>query len=464
LIRFLKINDIYRLLVLAIFFSLARLLIFFTGDHPLTQLEKRYFITAKAVAQGKLLYKDVWETCEPLSVLLTFLMPNDISLFTIFSFWINVILVVTNAVLLNGILQKNDVMSDKTHFPAFFSLLFTLTFRELNVLSPALTASFFLLLVLNSFLAYLKKEETTKMYQSGFYLGIATLFYLPTILFFLFLLASITLFTRSTGKAYLSLLLGLVFPWLCLSVFFYWLDGSDEMWHILSKKYFSLSYSYLSWKESIYTLSIPLVVFLVGVFYSLNTAKSEINYQSVCRRFLILWFFAGISVFCISPIKSNVDFHILIPSLAFLCTYFYLEIRKMAIPNMALLLSPILLVTLQVLTQKNRFVSDGQEQSFVNMSALPKLESEKKVWVTGSNTDLYLNVQPATKYLNWQLSQDDFGRLDRFEALENVRISIQSDMPDIIVDQTNIIPTIFAKLPLFSHYYQQEINGIYKKK
>ena len=137
MIKFLKINDPYRLVVIAIVYLAIRTVLFLF-DFDFTIQELQFLIAAKAIGQGKWLYRDIWETTEPFTTLLYSLLPNSTAAFKNTAYWINVFLILFNSIYVNYFIQKFDLLTTKSHLPAFFYLFFSLIIFELNSFSNAL--------------------------------------------------------------------------------------------------------------------------------------------------------------------------------------------------------------------------------------------------------------------------------------------------------------------------------------
>lgn len=415
--------------------------------------ELRFFVVAKFFSQGKWLYRDIWETCEPFTAVINFCLPSNFTYFCRVGFWLNFLLLAFSAFYFNSLLQKLDVLSEKTFLPAFFFLLLAISSAQFTVCSAPLIASVFLLFVLGRMLSYLKREHINEMYEAGFFLGLTSFCYLPTALLVLALSVTMLLFTRSNIKAYLLLFSGLVFPWLILCVIYLWKNGTQDLFAILLSKYFFVGDSVFSWKEMIYTLLPISLVFITGVFYSLKERAREINYQNICRHFMMLWLLGNLLVFFSSPIRSLSDFHLLFPPLAFFFTYYYLQIKKTFVPNLVIFVSIAIILFMQVRFLTQRMWQDNMAQWYISSSENDLSKEGKKLWVVGSDYRSYIHAIPTLKYLNWDISKDDLNRLDYFTGTEHVRLNLEKTKPEWIVDQKNVVPSLFERIPVLKSQY-----------
>ncbi len=459
MIKFLKINDPYRVAVLAIAFLAIRGL-FFSFDLHFTQPELRFFIAAKALGDGKWLYRDIWETTEPLATAFFYLLPRNNATFLAVAYWVNASIILFNAIYLNFLIQRLDILSEKTHLPAFFYLFLSLPFVELNTLSSALLASPFLLLVVGNMLVFLKKEDTQRVYNAGFFLGIATLFHLPCIALVVVMLISLIVFSRGTGIAFFLLLLGSLFPWFVLSVVYLWLGGLAAFWQLFIGHYFENPQTYFTWSETGRILLAPGLVFLFGLYLSLSGTVREINYQSVCRRFIFVWLIGSVFTCIISPISSFSLLHLLAFPLTFFMTYYYLPIRKTQLASIGLWIAMASMITMQVRSMQGISFKQSMIQLTVFETKSPDM-FQKKILVAGDSSEYYLNSKIGTKYLNWNLSKIDFNNISTFSSVESIRKNLYEDLPEIIIDQEGIVPKLFHRIPELRTEYTLSKPGHY---
>ncbi len=459
MIKFFKINDPYRLAVLAILFLAARAVVFLF-DIPFTNPELKFFLVARAMENGKWLYKDVWETAEPLTAFLYYLLPNNITNFSATAYWLNVILLLFNAAYINIQFLRHDVLNEKTNLPAFFYLLLCFSFIELNVFSAPLLASTFLLFVASNMFSYLKKEESQQMYYAGFFLSVASLLYLPAIVFLLVIVVSLIVFTRSEFKAYFLLLLGCLFPWMILLVIFLWKDGSNEFLNLLLVKYFKYKRSYIFWSELAYILLIPALVFLSALYLSLRCRIREINYQNICRKFVFIWLIGCLLLFFVAPIKTLSFLHIAIMPLAFFYTFYFTQTSKMLIASILVLSAFVGMFVVEVRSAVGLAWRGSMRKIIVQRNENETIKG-KRLFVAGESVAYYLDNTLATKYLNWEVSKEELENTQEFASVESVKRNFEKEMPQIIIDQQHIMPRLFKRIPSLQEAYRLQKPGIY---
>lgn len=428
---------------------------------PLTNVELRLLLVARSISNGKWLYRDIWASSEPLSALVYFIMPRSISAIQTCSYWINVVLLITNAFSFNALLQRFEVLSEKTYLPAFFLLFISLTFVELNVLSTPLMASPLLLFVIGNVLSYLKKEESKKMYDTGFFLGIASLFYLPSLLFSVAILITLLLYTRSVGRSYLLFLLGCSFSWLVLGVIYLVQDGLDDMITIFVQHYFDRKANFISLRNMLYIFAAPLITLFIGFFSSLRSHIREINYQSICRSFFGIWLVCSLVIFFVSPEKSLSLLYLWIFPVTFFYTFYFIRIKKHLIPNLTMFFAVIAMVICQYAFIKKGIWRDSMIKLNVEEPISQASSSNQKVWVAGTGTFHYLHANITTRYFDWEVSQIDLGNTNKFSNIEHIRKNLYADLPEIIIDETDLLSHLSVHIPSIQRDYKQSSPGIY---
>ena len=94
----------------------------------------------------------------------------------------------------------------------------------------------------------------------------------------------------------------------------------------------------------------------------------------------------------------------------------------------------------------------------------PTQISGTTVLVLGDDISYYRKNKPATPYLDWQLSQRHFGRLEQYQAVYEIYQNFRDEAPAIIVDQAGLMPELKYKLPaVFDAYQPTGTASVYKR-
>lgn len=243
---------------------------------------------------------------------------------------IGFILTLLSAFLLNGLLTRNEVVLKNSTLSAlvFIALMsyfpFLLTLHQLSI------ATLILIMILERlYKSYSKAESLELTYVAGFMIGIASMFYLPFLLFFLFLLVSFILFRNVDWHEWIGSLIGLLTPFIFLSVYYFWFDK----WMIKAAEYqhfFLISFDPKPFREpGFLILSGILLVLLVFGLFTVLARLSEKTIEIRKKTILLIWI---IPVMILSMFfsASLLKYHLLISfiTLSGLLSVYLLKIRK----------------------------------------------------------------------------------------------------------------------------------------
>ena len=82
----------------------------------------------------------------------------------------------------------------------------------------------------------------------------------------------------------------------------------------------------------------------------------------------------------------------------------------------------------------------------------------------GQDDRAYFHNRPATPYLDWALSQVDFGHLNEYAAVVRIAQKISISPPEYILDQTALVPRLKQLLPaVFGAYEPTSTPGLYRR-
>lgn len=453
-----KVNDPYRLAFVLAMLLLIRLPILW-GGVPLIIPELKWMLIGERLGQGGIVYRDLWDHVGPFSAMV-FSWLND---------WfgrsdtpfkvLSIVLVFIQASVFNFLLLKNKAYNQNTYVPAFiYVLMMNLSF-DFFTLSPALMGTTFILLAINNL--FKRMDNTTRddlFVHTGIYLAVATLFFQPFFLYFLVTILSLLLFTGSIIRRMLLLVYGYFLTIGLVAIYYLWHDS----WHMFMigfiKSVFTLeAYRYVAVSDFLLICAVPFVLFIVA-FFKMYQLGRFINYQIKIQRVMLFFVISGVLAMLMVKEFSAFQLIYFVPGMAFFMAHYLLAIRKWYLAELHTILV-VVLVLLNVLfplrawLYVDRFVSfDDLKVKSVQMQ---ELIEGKKLWVIGDDVNLYQQSALATPYLNWQLSEKQLSQVDFYDNLTQIYIHISSDLPEVIVDEKNIVSRLFDKMPSLASKYKQ---------
>ena len=85
------------------------------------------------------------------------------------------------------------------------------------------------------------------------------------------------------------------------------------------------------------------------------------------------------------------------------------------------------------------------------------LTYERKVLVLSGDISIYKNCELATPYLNYQISKIHMQSPDYYDNLTAIYNNFQKDMPQVIIDENELVSSLFKRMPKIGSYYRKSI-------
>lgn len=459
--QFFKVNDPFRLIGILLFLVIWSLIYILFSDFPITATQLNWMLLGERLGNGVFLYQHIIDDTGPLSAglfsMLDFLFGRNSLMLEI----LGRILVLFQVVFWNNVLIKYRVYDENTYLPAIIMLaLFHISFDTLS-LSPALLGSTFLVLALSQLFSQtvLQKDSTESTLLIGIYGGLATGFH-PIYVVFLpyMILVGIAISGFSFRQLMLSLM-GYLLPILLISVFYYWNNGLDEAIEIWPLIFVSEKYLYQPYLNWLILGGLPVLLALVGLFFSSVFRASTINQQKQ-RQLMVIWlFFAVLSIF-FSKRQAGFQLVILLPGLSYLITPFFLTVKK-SIATIAFYLLIIALPAFSWWWMSEEVKKESDY--FIKENSSAKYDG-KGMMILGDDISPYLNGSFEGPFLNFHLSKL-FLEMDRsLPQRAKLFQLIQSQRPSLILDQEGVFEKLLKDYPELAREYRLESNGIYRLK
>jgi hypothetical protein len=436
---------------------------------PLSIQELNWMILGEKLSKGFLLYQEIWENTAPLSAATYALIHITFGKSQLSYQIIALILTFAQAMYFNYICRRNELYNEKSFLPAAIYLILMHLFFDFFTLSPVLLASTFLLFAIDNVLHHIKQETSdTGIFNTGFYISLASLFYLPCASFILFAIFAFLLFSRTSFRQYLVLLIGYLFPSGITLLFFYWYDAQQAF-----MTNFVFSYIYLQ-PESIYNAPVFMVILIapltlvIAAIMALLGSNRHINYQVICQQLMFFWIILSLAIFIFSEKKGAFQLITAVPAIAFFIIHYLLATKKLFMKEMAFLLLSFstLYVTYDSLyggILEHTIINTNE--TFVKNYQYDHLLRNAKIVVLGPNHSIFRYNSLATPYLNWGLSENHFGNLDSYNNVVGIYENFQKDMPDYIIDEEGIAEKVFERIPhLASAYEPSAYENVYVRR
>ncbi|MFL5764407.1 MAG: DUF6427 family protein [Bacteroidia bacterium] len=236
-----------------------------------------------------------------------------------------VVLVVSEAFLLNYIVNENEVLTKQTWLPALFYILFMSNNPDMLLPHPMLFSNLFVLFALNKLLSSYRKDNAySQSFDAGMLISVATLFYYPCIVFFPMLAAGFIIMRSFNWREWLIAALGAIVPYFFVLTMYFWNGTLDYLLYDKIFFQFLREKPHLTFPKSFYfMLSIGWAIILFSLFtlvqgVGIGTQRSK---KSIV---LLMWFFffSALSVFIAPEVSTPYFSGLVIPTAVFCANYF----------------------------------------------------------------------------------------------------------------------------------------------
>ncbi len=466
MLRIFRINDPYRL-ILVFLIVLAYKFPVMLNAHLITIPELKYFVIGERLATGATLYKDLWENIAPFSAWFYMFLHMVFGKSLIAYHIISLLLLVIQAGLFNVILIRRKVYNENNYVPALFYGVFGLLFFDVTALSPQLLGLTFILFSFDSLFSHLelRRKNDINLLNLGIYIGVASMFYFPYLIYFISIALGLLLFTNTIRRRYFLMFFGSFFVLLLLWVYFFIINAHDQFINCLIQPLINLDYRiYFTINSILFLVSIPLFYLIISifkVFLSHGFTNNQVRIQSLFFLFLIF----QLASWLLWSQKSGSSLIIFVPIFSFFYTHFFLLIRKRIwrMVHFYLLTAYFLLVYLVPFVGKN-IMKDKifMDRLLVNQDKILPDENQK-VLVIGEELSYYYQNSLATPYLNWSISKELLLNVNDYQNIIIINKAFDGESPDVVIDEKNIFPEIMLRIPDIRNRYQEKSPNLFVK-
>lgn len=454
-----------RLILLVLLFIAIQLPLILWGI-PGTAPELLHMLVGERLADGFTMYHDIYDNTAPFSTLVYWLMDMLAGRSFLAYRLAALALLLLQALLFNVTLNRHNVYASKDYLPALVYLILGSISFELNMLTPLLIGNTFIILSL-PYIITLSKEgfDNNRLFVGGFMLGMAAMSYLPLAVFLLVGIFAVIFFASSTFRSMLLMLCGFLFPYAVLLTYYLYTNTTQEFLEMHLLRPWHLKVAFLRPPADVAKLmAIPVTVLLLSLM-SVASLPQRLVFQVKFQQLIWVWLFTSLLVIFTRPEISVATFVLLLPPIAYFSQFFFTSRQKPWVLNLVML---VMLVSVLVLRYRqvlgiNRFLLLDESPLLLPEQALPMQEAT--VLVLGSDMRYYMQNKPVTPYINWELAQRHFGRLDEYQAVFEISQNFSKEMPAYIVDKAGLMPELQYKLPTtFGNYSATGNKDIYELK
>ena len=233
------------------------------------------------------------------------------------------------AIWLSKISEKYRLFEKKSLMPAFIFILISGTFSNFHQYNPVIFSAIFLLLLVNILYSTYRKEFIfPKAFDAGFAVGMASLFYFPTIIFLGLIWIGFFILRAFNWREWVIPVLGCFVPYFFAFTYFYWMDDLPglfkNMWIPVNLEN--------SWTG--FTLAEKTVIGITGLLLivSVSGFMKKISSGNIAKQkyfLIILWYIALVIVSAIVfPISIISHLFLLVMPVSLIITSYLDTIKK----------------------------------------------------------------------------------------------------------------------------------------
>jgi hypothetical protein len=467
-LRFFKSSLPAQLLALLILVLALRLPLLWLGL-PLTAAELRALLVGERLHGGAMPYRDLYDGTAPLAAA-TFAALDAVLARPVWLYRLGaLLLLLLQALRLNVVLNRYDVHPERGYTVALTYLLVGSVSTDLDALSPLLLGHTFIVFALSALLPTSREGyDNRRLFRAGFLIGLGAMCYLPLSLFVLVGLFAVLIFAANSFRSALLLLCGFFFPYALVATFLSYNNALQEFVQFhLQPGLTDLIASGLPAGLQLRLLIVPGVVLVLALLRSLGTTLGLV-FQVKFRQLMLVWLVVAIAAAAVERGAAPGVLVLLLPPLAYFSLFLWQRYRQGWLLELLLLL-----IINAVVVLRYRAEVPGLE-SLLRMPAErrfgiapdPRYATlrDQTLLILGPDDRAYFNNHPATPYLDWTLSQVDFGHLNEYAAVVRMAQKMGPNPPGYLLDQGRHVPRLQQLLPnIFGAYKPTSTPGLYRR-
>lgn len=234
------------------------------------------------------------------------------------------VLVVLQALAVNYLFTRNHLCQKTTFIPAFIYILLMSCNVQTMTFSSILFSNICLIIALHFFFkCHDKNEGIDEIFQASCFLSLASLFYAPSIFFILWIWGGLIVYKLYKWRSWSMSILGLLTPFLLLTVYYYLKDISVEE-RLLSDagEWLNINFDFLNVPIQVVYMSLLAIYLISSLFYTLSSRSNRIIEYRKKSGVLVTMFVVSLIPFVLSKTQENMSFVFAVPFTFFLSNLF----------------------------------------------------------------------------------------------------------------------------------------------
>ncbi|MDE0472193.1 MAG: hypothetical protein OXH57_09655 [Ekhidna sp.] len=365
------------------------------------------------------------------------------------------VIITIQAGIFNSFLLKNKIYNESSYLPAFLYMIVAASIPDFMALSPQLMSLTFILPTLGNVLRRINNQVTDELFlSSGIYLGIATMCYLPAVVYFPVFLFSFILFSNVILRRLLLYLFGFLMVFIICLIYFYWLDTHRVfLEYFLLDGLFMSAVSPISFEESLILVSPFAFIFLLSIIKTWMSARFT-SFQQKAQQVLWLTLLGGVVTFLLSNEKSIHELIFCVPIICYFWTHYFILLRRWIFR----VTMPVLLVLGLPVFSCFTYIRSVAPLTISSTNVF-----HEGTMLLGEKIEVYSTVAINTPCFNEKITEKAFEGINYYASASRIyEIFIKID-PSYIVDELGIMDQLEFRYPHLADHYQKVNSNIYRK-
>lgn len=249
------------------------------------------------------------------------------------------VLLMLQVFMVNYMVQANNLLGKPSWLPGFLYLLLMSSDPSLISLHPVLVANLFLIWALaRTLAAYSESDVMVEVFNVGFLIALAGLFYYPAIVFFLWLLVVLGVYFLLSLRGLAAAFMGFLTPFFFLLTWYYLSGQLEQKFEQMTALYdpfllFDQPYALFS---VIMMMALAFISFLS--FLKINVGYAADKPIRIRKRIRVLVYFFVMALASILVVTDRFDVHhgLMMPPLAIAWSVFLLETKRKWVADLML--------------------------------------------------------------------------------------------------------------------------------
>ncbi|MEP1033940.1 hypothetical protein [Ekhidna sp.] len=417
--------------------------------------ELKWLLLGEWLNQGFTMYSEAFDYTGPIAVFVYKYLAMIFGRSAFIHYGFSSLVIIFQAGIFNQLLLKNKAYNENSYLPAFLYMILMVSVPDYMTLSPQLLSLTFILLALRNVLRRIDNQVTDELFlNSGIYVGLATMIYLPSIVFFLVFLFALILFSTAATRRLALYLFGFLLVFSMCALYFYW---RGDLWlfidSYLIQNLLMQSVSPLSLIEFTFISAGFIVILILAVLKTLGSARLT-NFQQKIQQVIWLMFFGGVATFFISNEKSLFELVFMVPVIAYFWVHYFILIKR----RIFQFIMPGLLILGTLI-----YTAFSYQRFTKSLEVRDVEEATEGAMVLGSNLKYYQQVSINTPCFNDHLTRRAFKGLDYYGPAGDLFKLFQNSDPTLIIDDIGMMPKIIERFPKIESGYRKIGSNRYEK-